>query len=352
MYFAKTALITGITGQDGYHLAKLLLKKNYRIIGLQQWSATDNTQNISELTEQSNFILRYGDMGDSASLVRLLQEFQPGEIYNLAAMSHVGASFEMPELTADTNALGTLRLLEAIRLSGISGSCRYYQASSSELFGNAPPPQNEHTPFQPCSPYGAAKLYGYWITVNYRNAYGIHASNGILFNHESCIRGEHFVTRKITKAIASIVAGEQDILLLGNLDAKRDWGHSADYVEGMWLMLQHNSPGDYVLATGIAHSVREFAGAAFACAGINLRWEGEGMQERGINSATGRPLIAVDRDLYRPEEVNFLLGDASRARKILDWRPKRSFSDLVKEMVLSDLNESSKTGNISCMMAS
>ncbi len=352
MRFAKTALVTGVTGQDGALLSAFLLEKGYRVIGLQQWSATDNTQNFACLPQESGeFRLRYCDMGDSASLQRLVAEYRPDEIYNLAAMSHVGVSFELPEITADTNALGTLRLLEAIRLAGLGDSVRFYQASSSELFGNAPPPQNETTPFQPCSPYGAAKLYAYWITVNYRQSYGIHASNGILFNHESTIRGEHFVTRKITKAVASIAAGSQEPLVLGNMEARRDWGHAADYVEGMWLMLQQDEPDDYVLATGESHSVRDFVEASFACAGIHLAWIGSGMNETGINKSNGRILVKVDKSLYRPSELNFLMGDSSKAKQKLGWRPTRNFIQLVREMTLSDMRLAEENSTTATMEA-
>jgi GDPmannose 4,6-dehydratase len=333
----KTALITGITGQDGSTLASFLLEKGYRVVGMQQWSATDNTHNLSDFIDNENFILRYGDMGDSGSMARLIKEFTPDEVYNLAAMSHVGASFDIPELAGDTNGLGTLRLLEAIRIAGLEKKCRFYQASTSELFGNAAPPQNENTAFQPCSPYATAKLYGYWITVNYRESYGMHASNGILFNHESAIRGEHFVTRKITMAVAAIHNGLQDRLYLGNLNSMRDWGHAADYVKGMWLVLQQDKPDDYVLATGVAHSVREFVEAAFACTGVFIEWKGAGDKEKGYDKNSGRVLVEVDPAFYRPNEVNYLLGDPGKAIRKLGWRHERDFGQLVREMVDADL---------------
>lgn len=345
MAIQKTALITGITGQDGSILAALLLGKGYRVTGLQQWSATDNTENLRTLIGISRFQLRYADMSDSGSLIRAVDEVQPDEIYNLAAMSHVGVSFELPEMTADVNALGTLRLLEAIRVCRLEDSCRFYQASSSELYGNVPAPQNEQTPFAPCSPYGAAKLYAYWIAVNYREAYGMHASNGILFNHESPVRGEHFVTRKITLAVANIVAGRQERLILGNLDARRDWGHAADYAEGMWRIVQQDRPGDYVLATGESHSVREFVTESFRVAGIAMDWRGEGADEEGFDSETGRVLVSVDPDLYRPVDLNFLCGDPAKATKTLSWKPRVTFRQLVEEMTLADLGDIMKGGS-------
>lgn len=338
-FCGKTALVTGITGQDGPILAQFLLDKGYRVLGLQQWSATDNAQNLIQVQDRPGFSLACGDMTEGLGLARIVRDLQPGEIYNLAAQSHVGASFDLPEMTADVNAVGTLRLLEAIRLAGLEGKTRFYQASSSELFGNAPAPQNERTPFAPCSPYAAAKLYAYWIAVTYRQAYGIHASNGILFNHESTIRGETFVTRKIARAAARIEAGAQEVLTLGNLDAKRDWGHARDYVEGMWLMLQQERPGDYVLATGQAHSVRRFVELCFAQAGMPLEWSGQGIHETGRHARTGRVLVKVDPALFRPTEVSMLLGDASLARETLGWTPKTTFEDLVHEMVSAERAE-------------
>ncbi len=334
---SKTAFITGITGQDGALLARFLLDKGYAVHGMRQWSATDNTQNIADLIDGSpDFYLHLGDLTDMGSMTRLLGEVAPDEIYNLGAQTHVGDSFEIPEMTADVNALGTLRLLEAMRLTGLDKTARFYQASSSELFGNAPAPQNENTPMNPCSPYACAKQYAYNITRNYREAYGMHASNGILFNHESQIRGEHFVTRKITKAVAAISLGLQDCLMLGNLGAKRDWGHARDYVEGMWLMLQQDTPDDYVLATGEAHSVREFVERAFSCTGRTIVWAGDGVDETGTDPVSGKTVVRVDPALFRPAELHSLLGDASKAREILGWRPRTGFDALVREMMRSD----------------
>jgi GDPmannose 4,6-dehydratase len=336
----KTALITGVTGQDGSLLADLLLDKGYVVHGIKRRSSSFNTQRVDHLYVDPHeagvrFLMRYGDMTDATNLIRILQEVRPDEIYNLAAQSHVQVSFETPEYTANADALGTLRLLEAMRILGL-GSARFYQASTSELYGNAPPPQDETTPFAPRSPYAAAKLYAYWITVNYREAYGLHASNGILFNHESPVRGETFVTRKITQAVAAIAAGIRDALYLGNLDARRDWGHARDYVDGMWRILQHDRPDDYVLATGEAHSVREFVELAFAEVGIAIDWQGTGVDEVGVDGATGAVRVRIDRRYFRPTEVDHLRGDASKAKRVLGWQPRRSFRDLVREMVAAD----------------
>src|SRR5664279_2910812 len=339
----KIALITGITGQDGAYLAELLLAKGYVVHGVKRRSSSLNTQRIDHLyvdphVEDAKFFLHYGDMTDATNLIRLIQETQPTEIYNLAAQSHVQVSFETPEYTANADALGTLRLLEAIRVLRMEQRARFYQASASELYGNTPAPQNENTPFAPRSPYAAAKLYAYWITVNYREAYGIHGSNGILFNHESPIHGETFVTRKIFRAVAAIEAGQQQQLFIGNLNAKRDWGHARDYVEGMWLMMQQPKPDDYVLATGEAHSVREFVECAFNVVGRRIRWRGEGLNEIGIDEAGGKELVKVDPRYFRPTEVDILLGDPSKARSKLGWKHKVQFNDLVAEMVTSDLD--------------
>ena len=338
----KTALITGITGQDGAYLAELLLGKGYVVHGVKRRSSSFNTARVDHLyhdphEQNVRFFMHYGDMTDATNLIRLIQETQPDEIYNLAAQSHVQVSFETPEYTANADALGTLRMLEAMRILGLEKRTRFYQASTSELYGNIPAPQHESTPFAPRSPYGAAKLYAYWITVNYRDAYGMHASNGILFNHEGPRRGETFVTRKITQAVAAIHLGKQDCLYLGNLDAKRDWGHARDYAEGMWLILQQKKPDDYVLATGEAHSVREFVELAFAETGIAIKWNGNGASEQGICAKTGHTLVKIDPRYFRPTEVDTLLGDAAKARKQLGWKPKVKFSDLVHEMVAIDL---------------
>jgi GDPmannose 4,6-dehydratase len=339
----KTALITGITGQDGAYLAELLLQKGYIVHGVKRRSSSFNTERIEHLyvdphLPDSSFFLHYGDMTDATNLIRLVQETKPTEIYNLAAQSHVHVSFETPEYTANSDAMGTLRLLEAIRILGMEKYVRFYQASTSELYGKVQEiPQKETTPFYPRSPYAAAKLYAYWITVNYREAYNVHASNGILFNHESPIRGETFVTRKITRAIAMIHHGLQDILYLGNLDAKRDWGHARDYVEGMWRILQQDQPDDYVLATGEQHSVREFIEKAFQNVGKNIIWQGEGIDELGLDQKTGKVLIKIDPRYFRPTEVDSLLGDPTKAKTKLGWQHKTSFDDLVKEMVEADL---------------
>jgi GDPmannose 4,6-dehydratase len=341
----KIALITGTTGQDGAYLAELLLGKGYVVHGLKRRSSSLNTARVDHLyvdphEENVRFFLHYGDMTDSTNLIRLIQECQPTEIYNLAAQSHVQVSFETPEYTANVDALGTLRLLEAIRILDLGKRVRFYQASTSELFGNvAETPQRETTPFMPRSPYAAAKLYAHWITVNYREAYGFHASNGILFNHESPIRGETFVTRKISRAVAAIRAGLQDKLYIGNLDAVRDWGHARDYVVGMWLMLQQPQPDDYVLATGEGHRVREFVEKAFAVIGRRIVWKGRGVDERGIDAASGAVLVEVDRRYFRPTEVDVLIGDASKARAKLGWKHQVSFDQLVVEMVESDIRQ-------------
>ena len=339
----KIALITGVTGQDGAYLARLLLNKGYVVHGIKRRSSSFNTARIDDLyidphEGETRFFLHYGDLTDATNLIRVLQETQPQEIYNLGAQSHVQVSFETPEYTANADALGTLRLLEAIRILGMEKRARFYQASTSELYGRAQEkPQRETTPFYPRSPYAAAKLYAYWITVNYREAYGIHASNGILFNHEGPMRGETFVTRKITRAVAAIQHGLQTKLYIGNLDAKRDWGHAADFVEGMWLMLQQSEPDDYVLATGESHSVREFIELAFAEVGRQIHWQGRGVDERGIDSRSRQELIRVDPRYFRPTEVDELVGDASKANERLGWRHETSFKDLVSEMVQSDL---------------
>ncbi|QDU79081.1 GDP-mannose 4,6-dehydratase [Polystyrenella longa] len=338
MSTSKVALVTGITGQDGAYLAELLLGKGYAVHGVQRRASSSNTDRIDALLKEypDQFQLHYGDLTDSSNMMRIVQETQPDEVYNLAAQSHVQVSFETAEYTANTDALGPLRLLEAIRILGLTEKTRFYQASTSELFGSSPPPQSETTPFQPQSPYAAAKLYAYWITVNYREAYGMHASNGILFNHESPLRGENFVTRKISRAVAAIEAGKQDTLFLGNMDAKRDWGHARDYVEGMWRMLQLDEPQDFVLATGVARSVREFVEAAFREIDVEITWQGKGEQETGIDAKTGKTLVAVDPRFYRPAEVHHLLGDPSRAFQVLDWKHHTNFDQLVTEMVAAD----------------
>jgi GDPmannose 4,6-dehydratase len=339
---ARTALITGITGQDGAHLARLLLEKGYIVHGVKRRSSSFNTARVDELyvdphEHETGFFMHYGDLTDATNLIRLIQEHRPDEIYNLAAQSHVAVSFETPEYTANADALGTLRLLEAIRILGVKDRTRFYQASTSELYGKVQEvPQRETTPFYPRSPYAAAKLYAYWITVNYREAYGMHASNGILFNHEGPLRGETFVTRKITRAVAAIERGLQQRLYLGNLNAKRDWGHARDFVEGMWLMLQQEHPDDYVLATGEMHSVREFVERAFACIGRDIEWRGAGTEEVGIDVNSGKELVCIDPRYFRPTEVDELLGDASKAHAKLGWRHKTTFGELVAEMVEAD----------------
>jgi GDPmannose 4,6-dehydratase len=376
----KTALISGATGQDGAYLAELLLGEGYTVHGIKRRASLLNTDRVDHLYRDPHqqgvrFFLHYGDMTDATNLIRIVQETQPDEIYNLAAQSHVHVSFETPEYTANSDALGTLRLLEAIRILGMEKRCRFYQASTSELYGNAPEsPQNEATPFAPRSPYAAAKLYAYWVTRNYREAYGIHASNGILFNHESPVRGETFVTRKITRAVARIVLGVEDCLYLGSLDSKRDWGHARDYVRAMWLMLQQDQPDDYVIATGQHHSVREFVEQAFAEVGIGLRFQGKDLDEVGVVDNVdsdrlhtaqssvgpgakqarggdaseafppGRALVRVDHRYFRPTEVLSLLGDAGKARRLLGWEPTVSFSELVREMVQADLAEAVREG--------
>ena len=339
----KTALITGITGQDGAYLAELLLGKNYIVHGIKRRSSSFNTQRIDHIYEdphlqQRNFSLHYGDLTDATNLIRLVQKTQPDEIYNLAAQSHVQVSFETPEYTANSDALGTLRLLEAIRILGMEKSCKFYQASTSELYGKVQEtPQSETTPFYPRSPYAAAKLYAFWIIKNYREAYGMFASNGILFNHESPIRGETFVTRKITMAVAKIKHGLEDCLYIGNLDAKRDWGHAKDYVEGMWRIMQHDEADDFVLETSETHYVREFIELSFNEVGVHIYWQGEGVNEVGIDHQSGKTVVKVDPRYFRPTEVDLLLGDASKAHKLLGWKHKTSFSELVKEMVREDL---------------
>ena len=338
----KVALITGITGQDGAYLAEFLLKKGYIVHGIKRRASSFNTQRVDHLyvdphLDNVQFFMHYGDMTDASNLIRIVQETKPDEIYNMAAQSHVQVSFETPEYTANTDGLGTLRLLEAIRILNMEKKVKFYQASTSELYGKAQEiPQSETTPFYPRSPYGVAKLYAYWIVVNYREAYGIHASNGILFNHESPVRGETFVTRKITRAVAAIELGLQEKLFLGNIDAKRDWGHAKDYVEGMWLMLQQEKPDDYVLASGETHTVREFVEIAFAEAGRTIRWEGKGVNEKGIDELTGRTLIEIDPRYYRPTEVDILLGNPAKAKEKLGWTHKISFKELVQEMVQAD----------------
>jgi len=338
----KKALITGITGQDGAYLAEFLLSKGYEVHGVKRRASLFNTDRIDHLYQDPHdpdqrFILHYGDLTDSTCLIRILQKVQPDEVYNLAAQSHVAVSFEEPEYTANADALGTLRLLEAIRVLGLGERTRFYQASTSELFGKVQEiPQRETTPFYPRSPYAVAKLYAYWITVNYREAYGLYACNGILFNHESPIRGETFVTRKITRALARIKLGLQERLYLGNLEARRDWGHARDYVEAQWLMLQQDEPEDFVIATGEQHSVREFVEVAAEALGMRIRWEGEGVAERGYDEQ-GRCIVAVDPRYFRPTEVDTLLGDASKAREKLGWRPRIGFRELVEEMVREDL---------------
>ncbi len=338
----KTALITGVTGQDGAYLARLLLEKGYVVHGVKRRSSSFNTARIEDIYQDPHFVdarfkLHYGDLTDSTNLIRIIQETQPDEIYNLAAQSHVAVSFETPEYTANADAIGTLRLLEAIRILGLEKKTRFYQASTSELYGMVQEvPQRETTPFYPRSPYAVAKLYGYWIVVNYREAYGMHASNGILFNHESPLRGETFVTRKITRAAAAISMGRQDKLYLGNIDAKRDWGHAREYVRGMWLMLQQDIPDDYVLATGETTTVRDFVSWAFEDVGIAIAWRGEGVDEKGYD-ASGRCLIEVDPRYFRPTEVDLLIGDATKAHEKLGWKHETAVRDLAREMVQADL---------------
>jgi GDPmannose 4,6-dehydratase len=344
----KRALITGITGQDGAYLAEYLLSKGYEVHGIKRRASSFNTARIDHLytdphEQEVRFRLHYGDLTDATNLIRIIQEVQPDEIYNLAAQSHVMVSFETPEYTANADALGTLRLLEAIRILGLKEKTRFYQASTSELYGKVQEtPQTETTPFYPRSPYGVAKLYGYWITVNYREAYGFFACNGILFNHESPIRGETFVTRKVTRGLARIKAGLQETLHVGNLDARRDWGHARDYVRMMWMMLQQPEPEDYVVATGQQHSVRDLIEVAAAKLDIRIRWEGKGLEEKGFDAAAGKPIVAVDPRYFRPAEVDTLLGNSSKARRKLGWEPRIRFEDLVGEMVMADLKEAEK----------
>jgi GDPmannose 4,6-dehydratase len=339
----KVALITGVTGQDGAYLAELLLEKGYIVHGIKRRSSLFNTDRVDHLYQDQheknvNFFLHYGDLTDSTNLIRIVQEVQPDEIYNLAAQSHVKVSFETPEYTANSDALGTLRILEAIRILKLEKKTRFYQASTSELYGLVQEvPQKETTPFYPRSPYGVAKLYGFWITKNYRESYGIYACNGILFNHESPLRGETFVTRKITRGVAKISLNMQEKLFMGNIDSERDWGHAKDYVEGMWRMLQQDEPDDYVLATGVKITVREFLNMAFKEVGIDIRWEGKGEKEKGINQATGKVLVEIDPKYYRPAEVDLLVGDATRARTKLGWKPLYTVQELCREMVLADI---------------
>lgn len=339
----KKALITGVTGQDGAYLSSLLISKGYEVHGIKRRSSSFNTARVDHLLvdrhESINqpLILHYGDITDTSNLIRLIKEIQPDEIYNLAAQSHVAVSFETPEYTAQADALGAMRILEAIRILALTEKIKFYQASTSELFGNAQEsPQHELTSFCPRSPYAVAKLYAYWITVNYREAYGIFACNGILFNHESPLRGETFVTRKITRAVVRIAAGLQKALYLGNLDARRDWGHARDYVDAMWRMMQHDRPDDFVIATGESHTVREFVERAFACVGITLQWAGSGLQEMGFDTRTNQPLIFIDPRYMRPAEVDCLVGNADKAKRLLQWQPAVSFQSLVEEMIASD----------------
>ncbi|CAK8718307.1 GDP-mannose 4,6-dehydratase [Candidatus Electrothrix aarhusensis] len=339
----KKAFITGVTGQDGAYLAEFLLEKGYMVHGLKRRTSSFNTDRVDHLyqdphEEDVRFRLHHGDLTDSTNLIRIMQEIQPDEVYNLAAQSHVAVSFETPEYTANSDSLGTLRLLEAIRILGLEKKSRFYQASTSELFGKVQEiPQTENTPFYPRSPYAVAKLYSYWITVNYREAYNMYCCNGILFNHESPIRGETFVTRKITRALARIKLGLQDTLYLGNLDAKRDWGHAKDYVQMQWLMLQQEKPEDYVIATGVQHSVREFVEIAATEVGISLSWQGKGLDEIGIEEKSGKTIVKIDPRYFRPTEVETLLGDPAKAKEQLGWEPKISFAEMVQEMVVEDL---------------
>ena len=346
------ALITGITGQDGSYLAELLLDKGYEVHGIKRRASSFNTHRINHLYKDphdtdSQFKLHYGDLTDSSNLIRIVEKIMPDEIYNLAAQSHVAVSFEQPEYTANADGIGTLRLLEAIRILGLEKRTRIYQASTSELYGKVQEtPQKETTPFYPRSPYAAAKLYAYWITVNYREAYGMYACNGILFNHESPVRGETFVTRKITRAASRIKFGLESKLYLGNLDSKRDWGHAKDYVEGMWRILQQPEPDDYVLATGRATTVRDFVNMAFKEAGFDILWEGSGVEEKGINKEDGRVFIEIDPRYFRPTEVDLLLGDSTKARKKLGWEPKYSLEEIVKDMMNSDLAEAERDAHL------
>jgi GDPmannose 4,6-dehydratase len=344
---SKTALITGITGQDGSYLAEFLLEKGYEVHGIKRRSSSFNTDRIDHLYQspyikERNFILHYGDLTDSTNIIRLIQKIQPDEIYNLGAQSHVKVSFETAEYTANSDAVGALRILEAIKLSGMEKKTKFYQASTSEMFGATPPPQNESTPFYPRSPYGVAKLYAHWITKNYREAYNIFAVSGILFNHESPRRGETFVTRKITRAVSRIKLGLQDKIYLGNLNAKRDWGHAKDFVRAMYLMLQQEKPRDFVIATGEQYSVREFCEKAFRELEIEIKWQGKDENEKGIDKNTGKTLVEVHPEYFRPTEVNSLLGDAKKAKEILNWEPEISFEELVKEMIEADFELAKK----------
>ncbi|MCF8106530.1 MAG: GDP-mannose 4,6-dehydratase [Desulfohalobiaceae bacterium] len=344
----KTALITGITGQDGAYLAELLLEKGYEVHGIKRRASSFNSQRVDHLyhdphEKDVHFFMHYGDLTDATNLIRIIQDVQPDEIYNLAAQSHVKVSFESPEYTANSDALGTLRLLEAIRVLGLENKTKFYQASTSEMYGQVrESPQNEDTPFYPRSPYGAAKVYGYWITVNYREAFNIFAVNGILFNHESPIRGETFVTRKVTRAVARFKLGLQNTLYLGNLDARRDWGYAKDFVRAMWLMLQQDNPEDFVVATGESHSVRELVERAFAVIGVDIAWEGKGLDEVGRIKATGKTVVCIDPGYFRPTEVDFLQGDATKARQKLGWSPEVGFDELVSLMVQEDLQEAER----------
>ena len=339
----KVALITGVTGQDGAYLSRFLLKKNYEVHGIKRRSSSFNTGRLESIyidphEKKPSFFLHYGDLTDSSNLIRIIQKIKPDEIYNLGAQSHVQVSFETPEYTANSDALGTIRLLEAIRTLNIVNEVKFYQASTSEMFGKSPPPQNEKTIFQPRSPYAAAKLFAYWITINYREAYDLFASNGILFNHESPMRGETFVTRKITRAVASILKGKQQKLWLGNLDARRDWGHAKDYVEGMWKILQHEQAEDFVLATGKSFTVRKFCEIAFKQIDITLEWVGKGINELGKDTKNGKVLVEIDKRYFRPTEVDYLEGDASKAKEKLNWIPKISLESMISEMVQSDID--------------
>jgi GDPmannose 4,6-dehydratase len=344
----KKALITGVTGQDGAFLVELLLSKGYEVHGIKRRASSFNTARIDRFYQDLHdknvrLLLHYGDLTDATNLIRIIQDVQPDEIYNLAAQSHVKVSFETPEYTANSDALGTLRLLEAIRILRLTEKVRFYQASTSEMYGKVQEtPQTEKTPFYPKSPYGAAKLYAYWITINYREAYGLFAANGILFNHESHLRGETFVTRKITRAAARIKLGLQEKLFLGNVNSSRDWGYAGDYVEAMWLILQQAKPDDFVIATGITHSVREFVEAAFHHAGFNIEWRGNGVEEKGIDTKTGKTLIEIDPRYFRPTDVEFLQGDASKAASVLNWKPKTKFEDLVARMMKTDIEENER----------
>ena len=342
----KKAFITGVTGQDGYYLSKLLLDKGYQVHGTIRRSSSFNTKRIdhvyNDIKQARNFVPYYGDLTDSSNLLRIIQATKPDEIYNLGAQSHVHTSFEIPEYSANSDALGTLRILEAIRILKLQKKTKFYQASTSEIFGNTIIPQNENTSFYPRSPYAVAKLYGYWITINYREAYNVFACNGILFNHESPVRGETFVTRKITRAVARISLGTQEKLYLGNLNAKRDWGHASDFVDGMWRMLQQEKPEDFVLATGVSTTIREFVERSFAEVGITLEWSGSGIDETGRDVKSGKTIVSVDPAYFRPTEVDILIGDASKAREMLGWQPTCDLQQIIKEMIHSDLEEARK----------